>query len=213
VSIDGFSEPRLSGHATFPLDFRHQVGPVTQGYHAQPFPCATGIIHAAKRRTASRKSLRGSMRSVRVSLLTRERLPSLDGMMPGPTSTPKTSSLTSRRRDSGEILELRGPGKAPPRPVAQPGHHRDCARAGTTRPRSRRRTGPRRGPQRARGATIVPGTALGSIRSRNAPGRRAVLCLGTILEQSDRRAGRIAAGRCHFFARDPAERLDTSTGS
>src|SRR5262249_46920542 len=62
VSIDGFSGPRLSGHATFPLDFRRQVGPVTQGYHAQPFPCATGIIHAAKRRTATGKSLLGSMR-------------------------------------------------------------------------------------------------------------------------------------------------------
>ena len=55
VSIDGFSEPRLSGHAPFPLDFRRQVGSVTQGYHAQPLPCATGIIHAAKRRTAAGK--------------------------------------------------------------------------------------------------------------------------------------------------------------
>ena len=26
VSIDGFSDPRLSGHAPFPLDFRRQVG-------------------------------------------------------------------------------------------------------------------------------------------------------------------------------------------
>ena len=50
-SLDGFTTPRLSEHATFPFRFRVQVGPVTQGYHAQPLPSYPGIIHAAMRRT------------------------------------------------------------------------------------------------------------------------------------------------------------------
>src|SRR5262249_59929227 len=39
----GSGTPRLLGHAVFPSGFRLQVGPTTQGYHAQPFPCYTGI--------------------------------------------------------------------------------------------------------------------------------------------------------------------------
>ena len=36
----------------FPSGFRFQVGSVAQGYHAQPFPCCTGIKHAVTRRTS-----------------------------------------------------------------------------------------------------------------------------------------------------------------
>src|SRR5262249_24044202 len=39
----GSGTSRLLGHAVFPSGFRLQVGPMTQGYHAQPLPCCTGI--------------------------------------------------------------------------------------------------------------------------------------------------------------------------
>ena len=35
-SLDGFTTPRLSGHATFPFRFRVQVGPVTQRFTLNP---------------------------------------------------------------------------------------------------------------------------------------------------------------------------------
>jgi len=41
--LGGFAVPGFSEHANFPLDFRRQVGPVAQGYHAQPFPSGSGI--------------------------------------------------------------------------------------------------------------------------------------------------------------------------
>jgi hypothetical protein len=52
VLIDGFSTSRLSEHAIFPLGFRRKVGSVTQGYHAQPLPCYTGIIQTVMQRTS-----------------------------------------------------------------------------------------------------------------------------------------------------------------
>src|SRR3954447_4421757 len=39
----GFVVPCLSAHAVFPSGFRLQVSVVTQGYHAQPLLCSTGI--------------------------------------------------------------------------------------------------------------------------------------------------------------------------
>ena len=43
LRLSGFAVSSLSEHAVFPSGFRFQVGSVAQGYHAQPFPCCTGI--------------------------------------------------------------------------------------------------------------------------------------------------------------------------
>ena len=51
VPLGGFAAPRLSTHASVPFSFRCQVNVVTQGSHAQPIPCFTGIKHAVMRRT------------------------------------------------------------------------------------------------------------------------------------------------------------------
>src|SRR5262249_18280741 len=48
-----FRTSRFSGHAAFPLEFPRQVSPVTQRYHAQPFPCCTGINNVVTRRTVA----------------------------------------------------------------------------------------------------------------------------------------------------------------
>src|SRR5262249_12441717 len=39
VPLGGFAVPRLYEHALVPFGFRRQVGSLTRGSHAQPFPC------------------------------------------------------------------------------------------------------------------------------------------------------------------------------
>src|SRR5579883_1344514 len=48
IQLGGFAVSSLSEHAAFPSSFRLQVGPVAQGYHAQPFPSCSGINSSRK---------------------------------------------------------------------------------------------------------------------------------------------------------------------
>ena len=60
LPLSAFRAARLSGHAAFPSEFPHQVSQATQRYHAQPFPCCTGINNAVTRR--NREGLEPSRR-------------------------------------------------------------------------------------------------------------------------------------------------------
>jgi hypothetical protein len=53
LPVSDFRASRLSWHAVVPSGFPHQVGQVTQRYHAQPLPCCTGINYAVTRRTVA----------------------------------------------------------------------------------------------------------------------------------------------------------------